>query len=411
MAAEVITLDLTDSANGGYAVGRASRGRTVFVPFAIPGEKVKAEIHTEKNKYAYAHLLKVLQPSSDRVEPRCPHFGVCGGCHFQHMAYETQLQVKRAVVIDQMERIGNVRAAPVAPTVANPQPWAYRTEMSLSPTPTGALGFWSPAKKQVIPIDTCPITRPELLDLKQDIDLDLPGLRKLTLRVGDDEALLAAVEVDGVEPPQLEADFPVSVAIVLPDDTAVNLVGENFIIQSIKGRDFRVSAGCPLAPSPAAMAFVVDSVLHYSGLKREEQVLELYSGVGTLTAFLAEQAADVVAIEVNEDAVADTAVNLEADNVSLYAGTVEEVLPMLDIKPDLLVLNPPKEGVSRETARLIAGLRPSRIVYVSSDIATFARDSRGFIRGGYRLVEIQPIDVHPQTFHVDVVGLLERQDA
>jgi len=273
----------------------------------------------------------------------------------------------------------------------------------------GGLGFWSPAEKRVIPIETCPISHPALVELLQDIDLDLPGLRKLTLRVGDDEALLAAVEVDGVEPPALEADFPLSVVIVLPDDTAVNLFGDNFTIHSIKGRDFRVSAGCYLPPGAAGMELVVETVQRYARLSGQERVLELYSGVGILTAFLAAEAAEVVAVEVNPDAVADTAVNVEADNVSLYEGAVEDVLPELDIKPDVLVLHPPKEGLSREAAKLVAGYQPSRIVYASLDIATFARDGRAFERNGYRLVEIQPIDMRPQTFHVDMVGVWERE--
>ncbi len=404
---ESITLDVTEFANGGYAVGRAGRGRTVFVPYAIPGEKVRAAIYAEKNKVAYARLQQVLKAAPERVEPRCPHFGVCGGCHFQHMSYEAQLRAKQTVVVDQMLRIGNVKDAPVQPTIPHPHPWEYNTAMSLSPVAGGGLGFWSPAEKRVIPIESCPISHPALVDLLQDVDLELPGLRKLTLRVGDDEALLAAVEVDGVEPPELEADFPLSVVIVLPDDTAVNLIGDNFTIQAIKGRDFRISAGCYLPPGAAGMELVVETVLRHARLTGAERILELYSGVGILTAFLAEGAAEVVAIEMNPDAVADTAVNLDADNVSLYEGTVEEVLPELDIEPDVLVLHPPKEGLSRAAAKLVAGLRPSCIVYVSSDIATLARDGRGFIRDGYNLVEIQPIDMRPQTFHVDVVGLWE----
>ncbi len=406
---ETITLDLTEFANGGYAVGRAGRGRTVFVPFAIPGEKVKATIHTEKNKVAYARLQQVLKASPERVEPRCPHFGVCGGCHFQHMTYAAQLRGKQAVVADQMLRIGNVKDAPVSPTLPHPQPWAYNLEMNLSPVAGGGLGFWSPVEKRIIPIESCPISHPALVDLLHDVDLELPGLRKLTLRVGDDEALLAAVEVDGVEPPELEADFPLSVVIVLPDDTAVNLIGDNFTMQTIKGRDFRISAGCYLPPGMGGMELLLETVLRFARLTGTERVLELYSGVGMLTAFLAEGAADVVAIEMNPDAVADTAVNVDADNVSLYESAVEEVLPELDIKPDVLVLHPPKEGLSRAAARLVAALRPSRIVYAGLDVATFARDGRAFIRDGYNLVEIQPIDTRPQTFHMDVVGLWLRQ--
>lgn len=405
---ETITLDLTEYANGGAAVGRAGRGRTVFVPYTIVGEKVRAQIHAQKNKVAHGRVLKLLQPSPDRVEARCPYFGECGGCHYQHMSYEAQLQAKWEIVRDQMERIGHIKAAPVLPVLPNPLPWAYQKEMVLSPADDTSLGFWFPWQKEVVPIDTCPISHPALLHLLEDVDLELPGLRKLSLRLGSDDALLAAVEVDEVEPPQLEVDFPLSVAIVLPDNTAVNLVGENFSLQTIKGRGFRLSAGVSFPVSPEGMALVVDTVCRYAGLTGSETVLDLYSGVGMLTSFLADQAAAVTAVEINPDAVADTAVNLDADNVSLYEGAVEAVLPQLSLQPDLLVAHPPAAGLSRAAMAHITALRPSRFVYVSSDIATFARDARQMNQAGYALVEIQPVDMRPQTYHMEIVGLWQR---
>ncbi len=408
---EKLTVDLTEMAHGGSAVGRAKRKRTVFVPGGIPGEKVRVEIHSEKNKYAYANLVDVLQASPDRVEPKCVYFGVCGGCHYQHMTYTVQLTAKQEVTRDQMLRIGNMKDAPVAATLPNPEPWAYRVEMNLSPAGNGRLGFWSPKEKQVIPIESCPITRPELVELLGDIELELDGLRKMSLRLGDDEAMLAAIEVDGVEPPELEADFPVSVAIVLPDKTSASLVGDNFTVQVVRGRDFRISPGCYFAPSPAAMDLVVETVLRYAALSGQETVLDLYSGVGVLTAFLAAQAQEVIAVEVNPDAVADTAVNLvDSENVSVYEGAVEEVLPQLDISPDLIVVNPTNQGITREATKLILEKRPSKIIYVSSDVATFARDGRKITFAGYELKEIQPIDMRPQTFHIDLVAVWELSD-
>lgn len=407
---EKITLDITEMANGGNAVARAKRGRTVFVPLALPGEKVRAEIVKENNKIAFARVLEVLRPSPDRIEPTCPYFGVCGGCHFQHMRYETQLEIKREVVIDQLERIGGFKNVPVLKTLSAARPWAYSHEMELSPAASGGLGYWSPGQKQVIPIEECPISRPELLGLLQDIDLELPGLRKLSLRLSDDEALLAAVEVDGVEAPQLEADFPVSVAIVLPDKTAVNLVGDNYNIQTVNGRDFRVSPGCYFHINPATAGIVIDAILRAAALNGREQLLELYSGVGTLTAFLAAAAAQVIAVEQNPDAVADTAVNLTADNVSLYEGAVEDILPQLDITPDIVVVNPPPQGLSAAALRLVLAQNAGRIIYVSADVATFARDGREMAKAGYQLKEVQPVDGRPQTYHVDVVGCFEIGD-
>ncbi|MFW6184807.1 MAG: class I SAM-dependent RNA methyltransferase [Chloroflexota bacterium] len=407
---ETLTLELTDMAHGGDALGRDENGRVIFVPFTIPGEEVRVEIVEDKERFAHARLLEVLQPSPQRAEPRCPHFGVCGGCHWQHIDYEAQLEYKREIVRDQLQRIGRMEGVDVRPTPPNPQPWEYSTDVSFSPAPQGELGFWSPFLGQVMPIEVCYIIRPRLLELFQDIDLSLPGLRRMTLRLGDDGALLVALEVDGVEPPQLAADFPVSAAMVLPDGTAANLVGDNHVVKAVKGRDFRVSAGSFFYPSPEAAAQLVDAVLSFADLDGSQTVLEAFCGVGTVTAFLAQQAADVFGIEAAPDAVADAAFNLDdTDNVALYEGVVAEVLPGLSVQPDVMVVDPPAEGLSREVVAQIAELGPQRLIYVSADVATLARDGRQLNERGFRPVAVQPIDMMPQTFHVYTVGLWEKE--
>ena len=398
-------------AHGGSAIGRASRGRTIFVPLTIPGEKVRAQIVSQKNKYAQAELVQVLQPSPERVTPRCKHFAACGGCHFQHMSYPAQLEAKEGVVRDQLARLGGFKQANVQPVLPNPEPWAYRVEMVLSPAGNGRLGYWSPVKREVIPIEECPISRPELVALLHDVELDLPGLRKFSLRIGGDEALLAAIEVDGVEPPELEADFPVSVAIVLPDKTAASLVGDFYSVQQVNGRDFRISPGVEMITSPAGMSLVVDTVLHYAALTGEENVIELYSGAGTLTAFLAEQAGEIVAVERNPDAVADLSVNLhDLENVNVFEGEAETVLPLMPEEVDLMVAHPWANGLSRKAVAAIIAAKPQRFIYVSADVATLARDGRSLAKAGYQLVEVQPIDMQPQTFHIETVSLWERKD-
>ena len=404
-----LTLTLTIMAHGGAAMGRDEDGRPIFVPYAIPGETVRAELTIEKRHFARADLLEVLESSPDRVDPRCPHFGTCGGCHFQHMRYEAQLQHKQIVIGDQLQRIGGFGEINVRPVLANPSPWQYRADVSLSPVPDGGLGFWSPQEQQVIPIETCPIIHPRLQELWQDFDLELPGLRKLTLRMGDDEALLAALEVDDVEPPELAADFPVSVALVLPDKTAVSLIGDNYIMQRVKERDFRVSPGCFFQPSPAAAELLVDAVMAYANLTGSETVLDVYSGVGMLTAFLAEKAAQVIAIELNPDAAEDTAVNLQDfDNVNLYEGLAEEILPWLDAAPDVVVVNP-DGGLETAVIQTIAAMNPSRLIYISNDLPALARDGKKLVQSGYELVEVQPIDMTPHAFQIDAVSLWQRK--
>ncbi len=406
---QTLTLHLTDMANGGDALGRDENGRVIFVPFTIPGERVRVEIAEDKERFAHARLVEVLEASEERVEPRCPHFGACGICHWEHIDYEAQLKYKRAIVVDQLARIGHLENVEVRPTVANREPYQYRTDVSFSPTPDDALGFWSPYRGEVIPIEACYLIREPLLELFQDVDLALPGLRRLTLRLGDDGALLVALETEGVEAPMLATDFPVSVAMVLPDGSAANLVGDNYVVKAVKGRDFRVSAGSFFYPSPPATEALIDTVMALADLRSSQTVLEAYSGVGTLTAFLAEQAVEMIVIEAAPDAVADAVVNLQdTENVAMYEGSVEDVLGQLKVYVDLMVVDPPPEGLSRRAVTLIKTVAPSRLIYISSDVATMARDGRQLQRAGYEAVVVQPIDMQPQTSHVLTVSLWAR---
>ncbi len=403
---EKVTTQFTTMGHGGLALGRDDKGRPIFAPFIIPGETAQVQIREEKAHFARAELVQIINPSPDRTLPKCPHFGLCGGCHFQHITYEAQLKLKQAVVKDQLQRIGGLVDVAVQPVLPNPTPWAYRIDAAFSPVPGGGLGFWSPALGQVMAIETCHIIHPRLLELKQDVDLELNGLRKLTLRVGSDEALLAALEVDGVEDPEMEADFPVSVAMVLPDETAVSLIGDVYTVQTVKGRDFRISAGCFFHPSPKAAELLVETVCAYAQLRGKEVVVEGYSGVGLLTAFLGEQTAELTAIEMNPDAVADTAVNLHhLDHISLYEGLVEEVLPSLTLRPDVVVVNPPSAGLTAESLKAVVAKTPGRLIYVSSDVATLARDAKHLGKAGYKLAQVQPLDMTPQTFQIDTVSL------
>jgi 23S rRNA (uracil1939-C5)-methyltransferase len=404
-----ISLALTGMAHGGAALGRDEEDRVIFVPLAIEGEEVRVELVSEKPRYAHARLLEVLASAPSRVEPRCPHFGPCGGCHYQHIDYQAQLGFKMDVVQDQLQRLAQLANVDVRPALANPEPWAYATSVSFSPAPGGRLGFWSPELGRVMAIDTCHIIRPDLLELYQDLDVILPGLRQITLRSGDDGAQLAAIETDGAEPPALEADFPVSAALVLADGTAANLIGDNYIVQRLLDRDFRVTAGVYFYPSPPAAELLVEAVLEFAGLRGGETVLELYSGAGALTAFVAPRAAALVAVEANADAVADAVVNLEdLDNISLYQGTVESVVPMLDLAPDLLLLDPPAAGLSTRAIDSIINKAAPAIIYVGSDVATLARDARRLAAAGYTLATVQPIDMYPQTYQTLSVAHFRR---
>jgi 23S rRNA (uracil1939-C5)-methyltransferase len=402
------TIELTAMAHGGSALGRGEHGRVIFVPFAIPGETVQVRPDEGKARYAYAELVDVLQPSPHRIEPRCRHFGTCGGCHFQHIAYPGQLAFKTEVVRDQLGRVGKFTDPPVCEMISSPAEWGYRTSVTFHPSEEGRLGYWSHVEERVIPIDECPIIQPILWQLFEDLDLDLTGILHVTLRVGGDDDLLIALETEDVEPPELEVDVPVSVAMVLPTGEAANLIGDNYLVHHCAGRRWRVSAGGFFQVNLGAAEHLVRQVNRMAALEGHEIVLELYSGVGLFTATLSAGAERVVGVEANPDAVSDAAVNLEdTDNVELYQGSVEDILPaLLDVPFDVVVVDPPRGGVDPEVIDSLLEIRASRIVYVSCDPATFARDARRLAAGGYRLAEVVPVDMFPQTYHIETVSLL-----
>jgi 23S rRNA (uracil1939-C5)-methyltransferase len=261
----------------------------------------------------------------------------------------------------------------------------------------------------VIPIDECHLLQPALQSLYRDLDLELLGLRRLTLRVDAYEDLLVLFETEDAEPPALEADFPVSAAILLPTGEAANLIGDNVLTERCGGREWQVSAGSFFQVNPPAAEHLIRLVNDLAALSGSETVLELYSGVGLFTAGLSAASSRVVGIEASPDAVADAAVNLdETENVELYQGPVEEILPALtDQAFDLVVLDPPRTGVEPGVIDALAEIRAPRMVYVSCDPATFARDARRLARGGYHLRKVQPVDMFPQTFHIETVSLLE----
>jgi 23S rRNA (uracil1939-C5)-methyltransferase len=205
-------------------------------------------------------------------------------------------------------------------------------------------------------------------------------------------------------------DFPVSAALLLPDATAANLIGENYLVQTIKGRDFRVSAGAFCYPNLAAAEILIETVLDYASLGGSEKVLELHSGSALLTAFLADEATELIGVEWRADAVADAVVNLHShENIALYEGPLEEIVPRLDFMPDVIVAEPAAEGLSPEVIDALGGMTAKRLVYVSQDVATLARDCKRLTGQGYRLAEVQPIDMVPQTFQVYCVALFHHR--
>ncbi len=423
-------LIITALTHAGEGVGRLD-DRAVFVPFALPGETVRVELLEVKKNFARGKLREVLIAAPERVAPRCPHHfqldppagpglgqrgPACGGCQLQHLSYAAQLAFKQQIVREQLQRIGGFAegAVDVRPTLPAPNPYYYRNHAQFALTPEGQLGLMATASHLVIPIRECHQIEPALGGLFPHIALDaaeLPQMERLTLRAGADGEALVVFE-GAPEAPEVELDLPVSVAALRADGTALTLAGHDYLLMEVRGRPFRVSAGAFFQVNTAQAEALVGLVLDALALKGGETVLDLYSGVGLFSAFIAPLAGSVIGIEAYPTAVADAAVNLdEFDNVEIYEASVEHTLPALQGPFDAAVLDPPRAGCAPAALDALLAAQVARIVYVSCDAATLARDLKRLVAGGYRLVSVQPVDMFPQTHHVEVVAVLTYTEA
>jgi len=404
-------------AHGGAALGR-HEGKVVFVPYAIPGEEVLVEIVEDKGRYARGRLVEVLAPSTQRVPPPCPHFGShatvaavgCGGCHWQHIAYEAQLAFKQRIVQDQLERIGCFESVPVKPVIESPEPWRYRNHVQFALDEQGRLGFMAAESQRVVPIEECYIMHPLLDEVFGALDLELPELKRLSLRCGVNTGQRMAVfETYEDEPFELEVDLPVSCVFLLSDGRTATLIGQEYISEVLAGQEYRISARSFFQANTLQAEKLVRLVRDYLAPTGSEVLLDAYCGVGVFGLSLVGEVGQVIGVEESPNAVADARFNAGlADNVEFVEGRVEEVLPSLGVPIDLVVLDPPRQGCASETLTALAGLIPAKIVYVSCDPATLARDSRRLVQAGYQLDEVQPVDMFPQTYHIESVALLRR---
>lgn len=411
-----LVLQLTAMANGSEAIGRHPQdGRAIFVPFAIPGETVRVELTEEKSSFARAQLLEVVSPSPDRVSPACRHFGACGGCHWQHISYPAQLRWKQQIVIDQLARIGGVASPTVLETIPSPDPLHYRNHVQFSQTVEGKLGFIAADGKTILPISECHTARPEIMALFNQLETDKLDAERIGVRVGTEGDALLVFESETGEPPGVELDLPMSVATINHSGEAFPLIGGDALTQTAHGRAFRVSAGSFFQVNTAAAERLVRLILDSLALRGGETVLDLYCGVGLFSAFVAPLAGRVIGVESFAPAVRDAEVNLdEFNNVELYESPVE--LALAHIADSLsrtptspyVILDPPRAGCDKAVTAALLRLAAPRIVYASCDPATLARDARRLIAGGYHLVAAQPLDMFPQTHHIEIVAIFER---
>lgn len=387
--AEPKTLQLRagDIVFGGASLAHAPDGRVVFLWFAAPGELVEATVEREYPDYLEAVLTRVLEPSPERVEPRCPLFGECGGCQLQHLTYEAQLRAKELVVREQLRRIGGLDDAPVRPIVGAENPWSYRNHLRLSTgRKFGDVGFISRRGHGLLKVESCPIADPWVNEILPQLQGHGAGLHQVQVRhSAATGSFLINPEVPGVP-------FP---------------TGQKSYLERLAGHDFVVSASAFFQVNAAQaeqMARLVGEALPPKG----RLLVDAFAGVGTFARIFADRFQRVIAIEESDSAARDARVNLRpVPNARIHIGKVEHLLPAFEDHPDAVVLDPPRPGCAPPVLDALIRYRPAVVVYVSCNPATLARDLRTLVDGGYRLDWVTPLDMFPQTGHIECVSRLE----
>ena len=412
---------LTAFTYGGDVMGRLEDGRAVFVPFGLPGERVRIRLTEEKRSFARGELVEILEVSPRRIVPRCKHFGACGGCHYQNLPYEEQLKIKTEILRDQLTRIGRLENPPVQDMVASLSPWNYRNHVQFHLTKEGKLGYFGAGTsfaKGIMPITECYLPETAINALWPQLEFE-PGtnIERVSLRAGKENDLMLILESDSPESPELEIEAGISVAHLFDENTLV-IAGNDHIVISVLGRDFRVSAGSFFQVNTAMAEKMVQHLLTCLPVSLSVTLLDVYCGVGLFSAFLVPKCKKVIGVESSPSACEDFTVNLdEFDNVELYEGLAEEVLPSLVghvssfedfANVTYAIVDPPRAGLEKRVVDGILKLNPQMIVYVSCDPSTLARDAKRLIEGGYQLKQATPFDLFPQTYHIESISIFER---
>ena len=454
-----ITLEISHIAFGGKGLAKPD-GFAVFVDKAVPGDVVQAQITRKKKNYAEARVVALLTASSDRIDSACPYSGYCGGCKWQFLDYEKQLVYKRQHVAESLAHIGGIENIPVHETIPSKRLFGYRNKMEFSCSDrrwvlpnemdrddldrSFALGLHVPGTfNKVIDTEVCllhpPLGNDILATIRQAIRAsELPpyGLKShagywrfVMLRNSAfyDHWMVNIVtsyeNTKTMEPlaNQLMERYPDVVSVVnnitarkssvAVGESEVLVAGEPFLKERIGSFEFIVSANSFFQTNSLGAQTLYDKTREYAELQGHETVLDLYSGTGTIAIYLAETANQIIGIEQVESAVRNAERNCRINHVSncrFVQGDIKDKLPQLTEKPQVVVIDPPRAGMHKDVIQQILRLAPERIVYVSCNPASLARDA-AILAEAYDLLEVQPVDMFPHTYHIEAVAKLGKR--
>ncbi|WP_077624289.1 23S rRNA (uracil(1939)-C(5))-methyltransferase RlmD [Sediminibacillus massiliensis] len=442
---QTIELTFQDLTHEGAGVGKVD-GYPLFVPYALPGEKAKVKVIKVNKNFGFGKLLNVSEVSPDRVEPPCDVYIQCGGCQLQHMSYDLQLKMKQNQVKNALRKIAHLENVPVHPTIGMNDPWRYRNKVQI---PVGErdgeliTGFYQKRSHHIIEgMDTCVIqdeVNDRMVEAVRRIadrlgitayseENDKGVLRHIMVRTGQQTGETMIVLITRTEklPKQeelikeLHETYPQIKSIVhnvnkektnviFGKNTKV-LWGNKYIYDTIGDIKFAISAKSFYQVNPPQTKHLYDTALEYASLTGTETVIDAYCGIGTISLFLAQKAKKVYGVEIVPEAISDAKENAKLnkiENADFYVGEAEKVMPWWNaqgLRPDVIVVDPPRKGCDEDLLQAMVTMQPERIVYVSCNPSTLARDLRILEDGGYETKQVQPVDMFPQTGHIEAVA-------
>jgi 23S rRNA (uracil1939-C5)-methyltransferase len=423
-----VNLTIEKLVYGGDGLARLPEGKTLFLPFVLPAEEVNATIVQEKSSFARATLDQVIKPSPYRIQPQCPYFSVCGGCHYQHAGYTAQLENKRAILKETLLRNGKLEWKGEIITHSG-EPWGYRNRSRLKVRGGAdfAIGYHKMGSHDLLPIKQCPISSPAINRVLTDLwemgeSGKVPtGISEIELFADHADAKMV-LEIYIVQDAPEMREFAAALQAKAPEVKGIAFFTENTSPDSLRElpkytvgdatlayhvgeKSFRVSAGSFFQVNRYLVRELVQTVV---GDFHGKIALDLYAGVGLFAAHLSKRFDQVFAVESAPASATDLQANAVKNMVPVLS-PAEGFLPRcINMQPELVVVDPPRAGLGAKTTQLLAALRVKRIVYVSCDPATLARDVRLFLETGYHVEEVHMVDLFPQTFHIESVVRLAR---
>lgn len=440
-----IQLKIENISHQGEGVAKY-QGYTVFVPHSAPGDVVQAEVISVKKDYARALIQKILQPGK-RVEPKCRWYEQCGGCNLQHLDYQDQLDIKTKTVKTTLQRIGSIDPDLVKPTLPT-RTWNYRNKLQ-APVALHqgrlAAGLYKPLSHDLVPVSDCVIQHDANNKIAQEIAIiaretgiapwnekqHTGTLRHIVVRNSEQTGqALAALVVSNLDFPNRDRfltklkeklkdlhslvlnENPRPTNVILGDREEV-IWGPGYITDKIGSLNFKISARSFWQVNPDGALKIYQQTKDYAQLTGRETVLDIYCGTGSIGLFLADNAERIIGVESNISAVQDARDNAclnKIENAEFHAGRAEDVLPKMakEINADVVILDPPRKGCEPALLEAVITAAPKRIVYVSCNPATLARDLKLLEERGYKTWEVQPVDMFPHTNHVETVVLMSR---